>query len=122
MKRSGGPREPAAAWCDSTSCRTRSCMRSLGTSRNAALIRRNETKVRLPSPNNARKPGPTQLTHLRVRRRAQERITGNFGKTLRGCLERFGHPPDPNDVSAPFIREALDGTSFALSVVGDREG
>jgi hypothetical protein len=88
----------------------------------AAMIRRNETQVRLPSPNNARKPGPIQLTHLRVRRRAQERITGNFGKHYADVWSDSDIHRGPERRSRPFIRETLDGTSFALSVVGDREG
>jgi len=67
----------------------------------AAMIRRNETKVRLPSPNNARKPGPTQLTpspgeSARARKNYRE-----LRETLRGCLERFIHPPEARTTFLP---------------------
>jgi hypothetical protein len=68
----------------------------------AAMIRRNETKVRLPSPNNARKPGPTQLTPspgeaARARKNYRE-LRENITRMSGAIHTSTG---GPNDVPAP---------------------
>ena len=67
----------------------------------AAMIRRNETKVRLPSPNNARKPGPTQLTPSPGEAARARKNYRELRETLRGCLERFIHPPEARTTFLP---------------------